>query len=686
VAHDDERIDDWYWVRDREDPALMPLLEAENAYTEAATAHLEPLVEQIYQEILSSTKLTDVTYPTPKGPFAYYTRTIEGKEHVVSCRRSREAPAPEPGNGLEDAHETVLLDENELAEGQQYFEVGDQALSHDQRLLAYAVDTTGSEVMTVRVREIESGRDLDEIEGASYGLAFAADSETLFYTRPDDALRPYQIWRHRLGAPTSQDVMVLEEKDERFAVGVGTTKDSKLVVFPIQSTLTSEWRYVPAASPEQAPAIATERRHGVLYSIEHHRGDLVILSNDGCENFALFTAPLGDSSRERWQPLLVGRDDILLEEIDVVAGHVLVEERGYATTAVRALELGGTGMEGSRLISAPPGGTASLGHNLEFDTTKVRYVTTSLIEPATLHELDLVTGASTELRCQPVPGFHPGRYQTDRLLARSADGTEVPVTLAWHVDRPAGPGPALLYGYGAYGTSSDPTFRLRRPIQPLLDRGVLFAIAHVRGGEELGRNWYLDGKFSKKRNTFDDFLAAARLLSADRWTTPAQLAALGGSAGGLLVGASLNEDPDAFGAAVAEVPFVDVLTTMLDASLPLTTNEWEEWGDPVTDEDAYRWIKAYSPYDNVRGRPYPKMLVTAGISDPRVGFHEPVKWVQKLRAAHPENESRVLLKMELAAGHFGPSGRYAAWRKWAFVLAWLVDALGAPSTTAPEGE
>jgi oligopeptidase B len=678
TAHGDTRIDDWYWVRDREDPSLMPLLEAENEFTEAATAHLEPLAEEIYRSILARTELTDVSYPAPRGAWAYYTRTIEGRDYPVHCRRPTDAPPPVPGDGSADPHEQVVLDENLLAEGHAYFALGDQALDAEQRLLAYAVDTDGSERLTIRIRDLGSGEELaDLIDGASYGLAFAAGG-TLFYTRPDASMRPYQIWRHRLGEPVSHDVKVWEEPDERFVVGVDTTKDGELVVVSSESSTSSEWRYLPVAEPEGEARLVAARRPDVQYSIEHHSGDFVILTNDGNENFAVYLAPRSDPDRSRWEVLLEGRDDVRLEQIDVVVGHLLVEERGHATTAVRILPLpGGAAASEPRLVEAPEAGTVQLATNLDFLTTKVRVEASTLVDPPTLYELDLASGERRRLWQLPVPGYDPAAYRTERRWATSADGTRVPVTLAWHRDRPEGPGPALLYGYGSYGASSDPAWSGRRPVHPFLDRSVVYAIAHVRGGEEMGRHWYLDGKLDRKHHSFEDFVAAARFLVDEGWTTPDRLAAMGRSAGGLLVGASVNLDPGAFGAVAAEVPFVDCVTTMLDASIPLTTNEWEEWGDPVSDPAAYEWIKAYSPYDNVKPQPYPRMLVTAGLTDPRVAYVEPVKWVQRLRAAHEENRRRILLRVELSAGHFGPSGRYAGWRQRAFVAAFLLDAIGA---------
>jgi len=691
TAHGDTRLDDWYWVRDRDDPDLQDLLEAENAYTQAAMAHLEPLVDDLYETMLARIQLTDVSYPAPRGDWAYYERTIEGAEHAVMCRRRISAPLPVAEPSAADADEVVLLDENEMAEGFSYFAIGSTALSADQRLLAYAVDTTGGERMTLRVRDLDAGKDLaDAIDDVYYGLAFAGN-ETLFYCRPDHAMRPYQIWRHRLGSAEA-DELVWEEDDERYFLGVGTSKDGRYVMMRTGNHVTSEWRLLPADEPETEPVVVEPRRQGITYSIAHHRGELLVLSNDEAENFALWRTSVETPGREHWRPLLPHRAEVRLESVDVLDGYALVEERGHATTAIRLLRLhtGAAGGEdaggedaggGDRLpgtvIEAPQAGMIGLAQNLDFAAREVRFETTTLVLPVTLHSYDLESGAVTMLHRQPAPGHDPERYQTEQRWVTSTDGTQVPVTLAWSKDRPPGPGPCLLYGYGSYEISIDPTYRVDRPIQPLLDHGLVYVIAHVRGGGELGRGWYLDGKLGNKPNSFADFVAVARFLVDEGWTAPSQLAALGGSAGGLLMGASANLAPELFAGIVAEVPFVDCLTTMLDVTLPLTVTEQEEWGDPIADEQAYWMIKSYSPYDNVRNVRYPRLLVTSGINDPRVGYFEPTKWVQRLRAAHPDNAARVLLRMELSAGHSGPSGRYQAWKKRAFVFAFILETVGA---------
>ncbi|MGO8874428.1 MAG: S9 family peptidase [Acidimicrobiales bacterium] len=693
TAHGDTRVDEWLWIRDRDDGEVLDLLTAENAHTAASTEHLEPLVDDLYGAMLARIQLTDVSYPAPRGEWAYYVRTIESEEHSVSCRRPAQAPLPVPDPARADEHESVMLDENEMARGFDYFAVESTALSHDQQLLAYAVDTDGSERMTVHVRHLASGEDLpDVIEDCYDGLAFGRDG-TLFYTRPDDAMRPHQIWRHRLGTDPSADALVWDEPDEHFHLDVYATKDGEYIQLRAASNVTAEVRLIPADRPESEPFVVEPRRQAITYSVEHLDGELIILTNDGAENFALFRAPVDTPSRQHWQLLVPHREDVRLESIDVVDRYVLVEERGHATTAIRLVPLAAApagasdGALPGRVIEAPEAGCVFLGRNLDVHSKAVRFETTSLISPLTLHSFDLASGTTTMLHRQPAPGYDPGRYRTERRWATSADGTKVPVTLAWSRDRADGPGPCLLYGYGSYEISMDPTYRTDRPIHPLLDRGVVYAIAHVRGGGELGRQWYLDGKLANKPHTFEDFVAVARYLVAEGWASPTQLAALGGSAGGLLMGASSNLAPDLFAGVVAEVPFVDCLTTMLDTSLPLTVIEQEEWGDPIASEDAYRVIKSYSPYDNVRAVPYPRMLVTSGLNDPRVGFFEPTKWVQKLRAAHPDNAApgHVLLRMDLSAGHGGPSGRYQLWRKRAFLMAFVLESVEADSPARLDG-
>lgn len=687
-AHGDDRVDDWYWVADRDDPAVLELLRAENAFTDSELAPLEPLLESIYDSIISRVQMTDVTCPTPKRAWAYYSRTIDGREHSILCRRPISAPPPDPNSPVgTDPDETVVLDENELAADAEYLWVASTALSPSQGLLAYAADLSGAELLTIRIRDIAAGRDLDDvIEGAYFSLAFAGDG-ALFYTRPDAAMRGYQVWRHVISEDVSSDGLVWEEGDERFELSVAATKDDAYVVLSSESTSTSECRLVPAGRPEAEPAGVLGRRQGVKYSVEHHAGELLVLSNEGGDNFELWSSAVAPSALDHRRLLVAHRADVRLETLDVVAGHAVVAERGHARTAIRIIPLaaGGADPQGrspgtSRtppgfVVSAPCAGAIALAGNLDFDTSDVTFEVSSLVAPPTTLAVDVSTATARVLHRLPVPSYEPGRYRTQLFRATSPDGTRVPLTLAWRRDRPDGPGPCLLYGYGAYEASSEPNWDAERPVHPLLDRGVVYAIAHVRGGGELGRSWYLDGRMDKKPNSFNDLVACARWLVEKGWTTPSQLAAEGRSAGGLLMGASANLAPELFAAVVAEVPFVDCVTTMLDPTIPLTVPEQEEWGDPVADARAYEWLKAYSPYDNVAPVRYPRMLVTTGLNDPRVMYSEPTKWVQKLRSAHPENPERILLRAELSSGHHGPSGRYQAWRQRALVLAFVLGAI-----------
>ncbi len=700
-AHGDVRTDDWFWLRDQEDPAVLAHLEAENAWTEAQTASTADLREALYREMVARIEETDRSVPVRKGPWWYYSRTVEGSSYGIHCRRAADGPEPPDPAGSAPVSawpggEEVLLDENTLAEGHGYFALGTFAISPDHRWLAYATDTTGGERFTLRFRHLATGTESAEvIEDTSHGAAWGNDDATVFYVRVDEAMRPHQLWRHRVGTDPAGDELVYEEPDEHFYLGVGRTRDDRYVVLGLDSKVSSEVRVLDADDPWGDFAVIEPRRQDVEYSVDHDRGDpalgrdarFLIVTNDGAEDFRLLAAPDAAPGRDHWREVLPGRPGVRLDGVDAFAGHLAVYEREDGETRMRVVDhVTGT----SRALGQPESpSTVWGGANPEYDTTVLRYEYTSLTTPRSTYDLELVTGQLTLRKRQPVlGGFDPARYRTERRWARAEDGTLVPVSLVYRPDLVAAPGretapeggaPCLLYGYGSYEASMDPTFSSLR--LSLLDRGFVFAIAHVRGGGELGRHWYEDGKLAAKPHTFSDFVACARALVDEGWTAPDRLAIRGGSAGGLLMGAVANLAPDLFRAIVAEVPFVDCLTTILDDTLPLTVLEWEEWGNPVEDPEIYRVMKSYSPYDNVRatdddGRPvrYPDILATAGLSDPRVGFWEPAKWVAKLRAANPAN--RVLLKTELGAGHGGPSGRYDAWRDEAFVYAFVLDALG----------
>jgi oligopeptidase B len=690
-AHGDRRVDDWFWLRDRDDPEVLPHLRAENAYTERQTARLGELREALFAEMKARIVETDLSVPVAKGPWWYYDRTVEGRDYAIHCRVPREGPGgdagdPPPVSEGDRPGEQVLLDENVLAAAHGYLDVANLAVSPGHARLAYATDTTGDERFTLRVRDLDTGEDLtDVVEGTSYGVAWANDDLTVFYTRPDAANRPYQLWRHRLGEPREGDVLVIEEPDERFHLGVRRTKDGEFVVVEMHSRITSEVHVIPADRPETAPSVVEPRRQGIEYGVEHHGGTFVLLTNDRAENFRVVAAPAQDPSPRTWNELIAHRAEVRLEGLDVFAGHLVSYERRDAMPRIRVIPLAQDPrwdrmLPEGYLVPCPEMPSASWGGaNPEFTSRTLRYEYSSLLTPRSVYDLDLDRAEAVLRKRQPVLGhYDPARYATERRWATAPDGTKVPMSIVVRRDVvPDGTAPCLLYGYGSYEHSIDPVFSSLR--LSLLDRGFVFAIAHVRGGGELGRHWYEDGKLLKKPNTFTDFVACARQLVADRWTAPDRLVARGGSAGGLLMGAVANLAPEVFRAMVAEVPFVDCLSTMLDDTLPLTVIEWEEWGNPGADVEIYSAMKGYTPYENVASTGHPDLLVTAGLEDPRVGYWEPAKWVQKLRAADPGG--RVLLKIELDAGHGGPSGRYEAWRDEAFVLAFVLDVVGRGSLT-----
>ncbi len=680
-THGDERVDDWFWLRDRDDPDVRAHLEAENAYTQAVMAHTDAVQQRVFDEIKSRIQETDTSAPVRKGPYEYFTRMIEGMQYGVHCRRPAGTPGlpdpfAEPGS---PPGEEVLLDENTLAEGHDYFALGGFSVSPDHAQLAYSVDVTGGERYELRFRDLTSGDDHpDVVPDVYYGLAWANDDRTCFFVRPDAAMRPWQVWRHRLGAPAGDDALVYQEDDDRFYASVGRTRTGRYIIVAVGSKVTSESWFLDADDADASPRVVEPRRHGVEYDVDHHQssadGDrfFVLTNDDGAENFKLMVTPVDQPGRGHWRDVVAHRADVRLEDFDAFVDHLVLSERaeGLERIVVRRLA-----DDDTHVIEMPdPVYSAGVGANPEFDIRTLRFEYTSLVAPVSSYDYDLQTRERTLVKRQPVPGYDPDRFESHRLWASAPDGVRVPISVVHtrgvaHDDT----APAVLYGYGSYEVSIDPTFSAARV--SLLERGVVFAIAHIRGGGEMGRRWYEDGKLEHKPNTFTDFIACAEQLIAEGYASPARLAARGGSAGGLLMGAVVNLRPDLFRAIVAEVPFVDCLTTILDDTLPLTVTEWEEWGNPVEDPEIYKVMKSYSPYDNVETKDYPAMLVTGGLNDPRVQYWEPAKWVAKLRATKTDDQL-LLLKMEMGAGHAGPSGRYHAWRDEAFVLAFLLDQLG----------
>jgi oligopeptidase B len=669
-AHGDRRPDDYHWLRDRDDPEVTAYLEAENAYADAVMAPLRPLQEKLYAEIVARIQETDLSVPVPYGPFLYYSRSVEGLQYPIHCRRPADMDA-----GGEGSPEQILIDENVLAEGQEYCALGAYDVSPDHRLLAWSLDTEGDEEHVLRFRDLGTGEDLpEEIPDTSYGVAWASDNRTVFYTTLDDSRRPWRVWRHRLGTDPATDVIVHQEDDDRFFCGVERTRSGGFVVIDLRSAVTSETRLLRADDPDGEFTVLVPRRQDVEYGLDHHRDRFFILSNEEAPNFRLIEAPVDDPRPENWRELLPHSADVKLEGLAAFSRHLVVLERADAVRRLRVIDLD-TG--GHHLIEQPED-VCRVGmpdeDNPEFDRTTLRYTYTSLVTPQSILDYDLDTRERTLLKQEPVlGGYDPGRYETRRLWATAADGTRVPISLVARTGTPLdGSAPCVLYGYGSYEASSDPRFSSLR--LSLLDRGFVWAIGHIRGGGEMGRAWYEAGKLKHKANTFTDFVACAEHLIETGWTSSDRLAILGGSAGGLLVGATINLRPDLFRAAIAEVPFVDVVSTISDPTLPLSVIEWEEWGNPA-DPEFYEVMKSYSPYDNVRPARYPDLFVTAGLNDPRVSYWEPAKWVARLRVT-AEPATRILLRTEMGAGHGGPSGRYDAWRKEAEIFAFLLDAVG----------
>ncbi|MDQ3758291.1 MAG: S9 family peptidase, partial [Actinomycetota bacterium] len=659
------RTDDWYWLRERENPEVLALLEAENDHTKAVLAHTEGLQQKLYDEIVARIQETDLSVPARKGDHWYYVRTVEGEQYPIACRRT----------GSEDGPEQVLLDENELAAGHDFLAVANDEVSPDHRLLAYATDFDGGERYALRFRDLATGEDLpDVVEGTYYGLAWSADSTTFFYVKPDESMRPYQLWRHVVGTPSADDVLVHQEDDERFYLGVGTTKDERYVVLHVGSKTTDESRILDAADPLGEFRVVQPREHEIEYSVEHHGDRFLIVTNaDGAENFKLVEAPVATPGREHWRDVVPHRPDVKLDGAEAFARHLVLHERAEGLRRLRVLRLA----DGEQHVVEQPEPVYTVGPdvNAEFDTDVYRFSYQSLVTPRSVYDYDMEARTRVLKKQQPVlGGYDPTQYTTARAWATAPDGTKVPMSIVHRADVPLdGSAPALLYGYGSYEHSVDPTFSSLR--LSLLDRGVVFAIAHIRGGGEMGRQWYEQGKYLHKTNTFTDFVACAEQLVADGYTSPARLAIRGGSAGGLLMGAVVNLRPDLPAAVVAEVPFVDCLTTILDETLPLTVLEWEEWGNPVADPAVYEYMKSYSPYDNVEAKDYPAILAVTSLNDTRVLYVEPAKWVAKLRAVST-GSAPILLKTEMEAGHGGRSGRYDAWHEASFMLAWQLDTLG----------
>lgn len=696
--HGDVVIDHYEWLRDKDDPAVIAHLELENAYTKAKTKHLSLLQEQVFEEVKRRTKETDLSVPTREGDWWYYSRTVEGLQYGIHCRVPArgaddwEPPAiPEDGSPLPG--EQVLLDDNVEAKGHEFFSLGSFDLTADGSTMLYAVDLEGDERYTIRLRDVSgAGRVLDdEIPGTAAGAVFEPSGRYLFYATVDDAWRPDTIWRHEVGTAASADVKVFTEPDERFWLGVGLMRSRRYLVLEAGSNVTSETWLLDAADPTGEFRVVWPRRDGVEYDVEHvvagGRDRLLIVHNEGdAVNFELVSVAADDPQGPR-RMLLPHDPRMRIEAAHAFRDFVALEYRRDGLPRVAIAKVPTNGLP----ADATPDDTlhelafdeelfsVGVGANPAWEQPSLRIGYGSFVTPSMVIDVDVASGTRTVRKQQPVLGdYHPERYAQKREWATAPDGTKVPISLVYRHDLVTlgEPAPTLLYGYGSYEHAIDPGFGI--PRLSLLDRGMVFAVAHVRGGGEMGRLWYEHGKKLHKKHTFTDFIAAAEHLVDNDITTPDHLVAQGGSAGGLLMGAVANLAPRLFAGIVAEVPFVDPLTSILDPSLPLTVIEWDEWGNPLDDPEVYAYMKSYAPYENVHPVAYPRILAITSLNDTRVLYVEPAKWVAKLR----EVGADPLLKIEMAAGHGGVSGRYAAWRERAFANAWIIDAAGAH----PSGE
>ncbi len=663
-AHGDVRSDDYYWMRDREDPAVVAYLEAENEYTEAMTAHTLGLRETLFEEMKGRVRPDDSSVPYRLRDYWYYDRFEEGDEYPIYCRRRGDMEAPEE----------VMLDSNELAEGEEYFSIRSAQVSSGQDILGFAIDTVGRRKYDLRFKDLASGELLPEtIREVTGNYAWAEDGKTLLYARQDpDTLRSYQIWRHTLGADPAQDALVYEEADPEFSVFVWKSRSRRLLILGSFQTLSTEMRVVDAEAPATPPRVVLPREADHEYSIDHYDGQLWIRTNWQAPNFRLMRAPESATDRDGWIEVIPHRDDVLLEQVELFAGHLVVSERSDGLVRLRIRPW--RGGEEHYLDFGEPAYLARLEGNAEPDTTRLRYVYSSLTTPKSTYDYDMVSRERELLKRDEVLGdFDPANYGTERLWVTARDGVRVPVSLVYRLPFESdAPRPLLLYGYGSYGASIDAAFRADR--LSLIDRGFVYAIAHVRGGEELGRSWYEQGKLLHKTNTFTDFIDCADHLVAEGYADPDRVFAMGGSAGGLLMGAVVNLRPELWRGVIAAVPFVDVVTTMLDESIPLTTSEYDEWGDP-REEEYYRYMLAYSPYDNVEAKEYPPLLVTTGLHDSQVQYWEPAKWVAKLRATKTDTHP-LLLRTDMEAGHSGQAGRLERFEEAAFWYAFLLDQAG----------
>jgi oligopeptidase B len=664
--HGHTRIDPYYWLNDRSNPEVIDYLNQENDYLKEQLRHTEEFQESLFEEMKGRIKEEDESVPYLKHGYYYYTKFIKGGEYPIFCRR----------NGSMSAEEEILLDINILAQDQDYMNVGSIEVASNQQLLAFSQDSVGRRIYDIRFKNLLTGEFLeDRIYSVTGNIVWANDNQTLFYSRQDpDTLRSFQIYRHVLGSKQEDDVLIFQEDDDTFTCHVSKSKSKKYIFITSESTVSTESRMIPADSPEVGLSLIQERIRDLEYAVEHYEDDFLILTNDkGASNFKLVKTPISSPSRAYWTDLIPHREEVLLEGFEVFKEFLVLEERFNGLNKIQVRSWNDTSAH--YIEFNDPAYSAWIGHNPEFDSEVLRFGYNSLTTPASTFDYHMKTQERVLLKQQEiVGGYEPTEYKSERIWASAEDGTQIPISLVYKeaLFSKNGSNPLLQYAYGSYGYSTDPIFSPSR--LSLLDRGFVFAIAHIRGGQEMGRHWYENGKMLKKMNTFTDFIACSKYLVQAQYTSSERLYAMGGSAGGLLMGTVMNLEPQLYHGLVAAVPFVDVVTTMLDESIPLTTGEFDEWGNPKNKE-YYDYMLSYSPYDNISATEYPNLLVTSGLHDSQVQYWEPTKWVARLREMKTD-DNKLLLYTNMDAGHGGASGRFRALRELAMEYAFILDLAG----------
>ena len=663
TVHGIELTDPYAWMKERENAEVLEHLKSENAYTSKMTEHTKDFQKSLYKEMLGRIKETDLTVPVKEDNYYYYSRTEEGKSYPRHCRKK----------GNLKAEEELLLDENKMAKGLEYFSLGDFEVSDNHNFLAYSTDTNGSEKYNVFIKDLKTGKLLkDKLKDTSGDLFWSNDGQYLFYTRLDDTMRPYQLFRHKIGTKEKEDKLIFQEDDVSFFLGADKSRSRKYIFVQLGSMVSSEVWFLPTNDLDGEFQLIAERKKDVEYTVDHNGEYFYILTNEDAKNFKLLKAPVKHPNPKNWQAVMPYNEAIKLEDLDAFKNHLVIYGRKDGYKFIRILDIKRNRTRDVRFPESVY--TYWSGDNPDFNTTKLRFAYTSLISPQSIYDYDMVNHELELLKEYEVQGgYDKSKYVMERHYAIADDGTKIPMSVIYKKGlQNDGNNPCWLYAYGSYGACSEPYFSSTR--FSLLDRGFVCAIAHIRGGGEMGRQWYEDGKFLKKKNTFTDFINCGEYLVSQKYTNEQKLCIAGGSAGGLLTGAVANMRPELFGVVLSYVPFVDVINTMLDENLPLTVIEYDEWGDP-NKQEFFEYMLSYSPYDNIEKKDYPNMLVTGGLNDPRVQYWEPTKYVAKLRASKTDNK-KLLLKMNMGAGHGGKSGRYGALEERAFEYAFMLDCLG----------